>query len=736
MRAGRPLRLPPAVPKKYIPRSLATAVETLLPLANPPYRNTLPSSFATSSKVTLDAFPVGDTGVLIDDDPIASFGASDQDLINAILLSSAPFGSPYSLQWTSTIDPAFAFLCLRRRSTYVPFLRIVWPYLKRLHEQFQPSTVFQLLVTDLLLWNPDKRGLGQLLELEAVGEGHLRSNHIASIFNLVKADLLDGALPTLSRKACMLVSKALIAEDEIDMLPEAWRVLFAITPWQPEGAWALFNIILHIVRRDGVDVALPLVQLLVERGLVHESAFGKSNRKHPKAKVLLVQSVILRCCLEFKLYVRAQRVGEELVDTMESSEVSSAASELLLETCRATISGRNHDELAWAGDFMERLAKLPGFPTLPASLVNAYMESVPSPIAVQVYLSLPQSKRPTPSPQSILALAAGRPTRTFLLELMPLVSRIPPADFIAQRPAFLGYLAEAGLPRLVRMLYPIWKDTFTLNPDLMLSLVRCFASAVSPPANDKGHAMGLKQQSEHREDLLQSAHPIITDFERYAGSSLEECLALIRAKLLVKDLESAQRLISRLDATDSHLAQLLDSLATEDIAAAIEIVRLALDGGNPLGSIAAMISRACAAGRWDLLLRIPYSQVPTEEKKEIRILESIRKGKVVSALQHLGATSTAAPTTYLALVSRAISLEKWGIAINAWTLAVGVISQSTSLVEVGKRLVRRINAALEEDSDETATLEDEGDTAVRIEAVRKNLSRLKEDLRRRKEKNQ
>jgi hypothetical protein len=696
LRTSRRIQRSRLQPLAAVVHSFATVSESLPRLANPPYRDTLPSSPATSSKVTLDQFPVGEKGILIDDDPITSFGATDQDLINAILLNGGPSsGSPLSLQWASTIDPAFAFLCLRRRSSYFPFLQIVSPHLKRLHEQFRPALVFQLLATDLLLWNPDHRGFRELLELEALGNGHLRSSHIVSIFNLVRAALNTGTLPPLSRKASMHVLRSLIAEGEIEMIPDAWRGLFAISAWEPEAAWALFSIVLHLVRHDAVDTALPLVQLLVERGLISESAFKKSNPRHPKAKVLLVQSIVLRSCLEFKLYLRSQRIAEDLVDTMESSELSTSATELLLETCRATIAAKKTEEIAWAGGFMQRLAELNGFPSLPASLFDAYIDSVSDTEAVRFFKSLPEAKRPTPSPRSILSLASGQRTRANLLELMQYVNRIPPANFLAQRAAFLRCLADAGLPRLVRTCYHTWASSFTLDADLMLSLVRCLASTSRPVLSDKVHPASSQQREAARNELAKSASSIIGDFKRVASSSLEDQLALARAYLLAKDTESAQRILSRLDASNSRLIQLIDELALTDTPAAVQIMRLSAELDRPLGSVAAMISRACNTGHWEILSGCRLSDIPKDERPEFSVLQSIRQGKVDKALRDLKRSRDISPTTYDALIARSGLAEKWMVSSKTWEMAIDAHPEHPEVFAVqGYALLNKLRSLL------------------------------------------
>ncbi|CAD6583894.1 MAG: hypothetical protein TREMPRED_003673 [Tremellales sp. Tagirdzhanova-0007] len=708
-------------------RSLSTVTESLPNLANPPFRDTLPSDFATSSKVTLDHFPVGEKGILIDDDPITSFAATDQDLMNAILIDGAVSDSPFSPQWTATIDPAFAFLCLRGRSSYLPFLRNVWPYLERLRQVLQPAMVFHLLVTDLLLWNPDPGGLRQLLELEANGNGLLRSGHIASVFSHIRTDIATDKSPPLSRESSEYLAVALMEEDEIDMLPDAWRNLFATTTsWEAESAWKLFQIILHLVQRDGVDDALRLVQVLVAGGLIPEAAFKKSNPRHPKAKALLVQSVILRCCLDFKIYDRAQSVAEEMAGTMEESEVSSLVSNLLLETCRATIAAYKTEEISWAGSFLRRLACIDGFPLIPASLVDAFIEVVYPPEAVNFFSSIPESKRPTISPHSILRLASGKRERTNLLGLMPFVNRLPSANFLAQRPGFLMCLAHARLARLARSLYHTWAGSFKFDADLMLELVRCFVSAEAPGVKVDGRPLSPRRQKAYLNDLAQSTHKIITDFNRLANPSLENRFALAQAKLLAGDPDSAQLILSKVDVSDPALPLLIDTLACTDMFLAAKIIRLSATAGNPLGSTADVVSRACASGRWSSLRGVKLSSLPADERREVSILRRICVRKFDSVLSELSGGSTVSATTLIALVTRSMGIGKTAVAMEAWNMAVMAYpSQPDIFLPLGYTLLRKLRELNGEDMlEDTLGMMEEEDPKIRLVTITEHLHRL------------
>lgn len=701
-------------------------------LINPPDRDTLPSTIATSSKVTLDQFPVGENGILIEDDPITSFGAADQDLFDAILLVGSSPGDPFSFQWASTIDPIFAFLCLRRRPSYLHFLQMVKSDLKRLHETFRPSTLFQLLVTDLLLWNPETSGLADILELEAGGEGHLRSSHIATIYDLIRGDLKAGALPPLSRKASSFVAKALIEADEIETLPDAWRGLFAVTTWTPDGAWALFNIILHLIRRDSIDSAMPLVKLLVDHGLVPESAFNRSNPRHPKATVLLVQSLILRSCLDLKLYVRAQKVAEDVLRTMESSEMAAAAVELLLETCRSVIAARKTEEVGWVGTFLPRLASLDLSLSLPASLIDAYIEAVSSSEARRFFTALPEAKRPLPSPRSINTLASGRPSKDNLLELMPYVNRYPAADFMAQRPGFIRCLANAGLARLARSLYHPWASSFRLDPDLMLALVRCFAKADPPETNAKGFATSARQRKDFREDFLRSARNIISGFEQLDTASSVDRFAAARAHILIRETESAKRALRAIDTTDPQLTPLIDALASKDPTAALLIMGLATEVDNPMGSVAAMVSRACASGHWSILRVVRPSYLSEAEKQEISILNSIRSGKVNKAFDILKAAVAKSfevfPTTFLALINRSTSSGRWQVADETWMMAIEACPRHLDVfVDPGYDLLDKLAHKLGVEQIPAIAQTGESD-AAKVDMVKEQLRSLREEI--------
>ena len=383
--------------------------------------------------------------------------------------------------------------------------------------------------------------------------------------------------------------------------------------------------------------------------------------------------MVLRCCLGLKLYGHAQKIADELLGTMERSWTTTSTSELLLETCRVAIAGRRHQQVIWAGSTLKRLTMIEDFPPLPSSVLNLYIDQIHDSAALDFYTSIPKPKRPCPSPRNILRLAAAaQRSKPILLELLHDINRIPPDDFIAQRPGFLRCLADAGLVPVVQGLYAAWADSFILNADLMSSIVRCFVSrqdkrSVMKPAGPRSRKGIIIENG----PIASAVHKVLRDFQAIAITSADH-LALARAHLMVNDPTSARRALSALDSSDPHIPKLFGDLAMTDPVAAFDITGLAAAAQLPIGMTAAIVSQTCAKGRWDVLQAATKRAMSPSDEREISILRLIRAGTVHSALQEVQDARNdkieVSAQTYRLLLSRAVVGRHWAMALGVFEM--------------------------------------------------------------------
>lgn len=439
---------------KHIPG--ARSLHSLQSILPQPFH--VPSPLATSSKFTLDhplhaplpytlpRIPPSDRS-----DPalpaLLSY-ASDDELVNSLHSASTKTASmnPFSLSvdWTSTIDPALAYLSLRSRSSFTPFLtdRSMARNVKDTYEALRPSGLHQRLVSDLLLRNPDPRTLATILELDALSIklnsfDNLRSSLVVSIYDHLPDRWRDG----LSRTTHLRVARAMINQGETDSVPAVFHNLYASTHWEPEGVWVLLSLISHLSRHQAVEEALPLLQHLLRHNRLPQAALPKTGRgdsTHPHAPAITVISILIRTTLSYGLYGRSRLLATDLISLLVNTPHHEPAWDLLLELCRTSLVGGTKDEKDFVNTTLSAMSRFPQSPILPKATINDFVASNKPRRAAGFYFSLDEAKRPDLTAGNVLRLASLREPRIFAkLDLE--TSKLKAADWEQIQEAYETY---------------------------------------------------------------------------------------------------------------------------------------------------------------------------------------------------------------------------------------------------------------------------------------------------------
>ena len=422
----------------------------------------VPSPLATSSKYTLDhplhaplpytlpRIPPSDRS-----DPalpaLLSY-ASDDELVNSLHSTSARSAAlnPFNLavNWTSTIDPALAYLSLRARPAFTPFLtdKSTGRNVKDIYEALKPSGLHQRLVSDLLLRNPDPRTLTTILELDALSVksnsfDNLRSSLVVAIYEHLPDRWRDG----LSRTTHMRVAKAMINQGETESVPSVFYSLYASTHWEPDGVWVLLNLIVHLTRHQAVEEALPLLQHLLRHNRLPQSALvGKGDPSHPLAPSITVISIVIRTALSYGYYGRARTLSADLLPLLVNSTHHEPAWDLLLELCRTSLVGGTRRspqlgatkvEMEFVNTTLSAMSTIPNSPILPKGTVNDFVAASKSRQGAGFYFGLDEIKRPGLTAGNIWHLAKLRDPRVFA-KLDREAKRLKKEDWERIRPAY------------------------------------------------------------------------------------------------------------------------------------------------------------------------------------------------------------------------------------------------------------------------------------------------------------
>jgi hypothetical protein len=410
------------------------------------------SPLATSSKITLDhplhaplPFTLPHTPPSERSDPalpILLNYASDDELINSLHsgsdnASSNPFN--LSVDWTSTIDPALAYLTLRSRPAFTPFLadRGLGRNIERIYGALRPSGLHQRLVSDLLLRNPDPKLLAKIIDMDANGlKARSFDNLRTSLITAIYANLPDYQRASFSRSTNIRISKALVSQGDTTHIAAIFHNLYNSTTWEPPGVWILLSLILHLTQHQAVEDALPLLQHLIRNQRLPAAALvGRGDPSHPQAPAITVQSIIIRSILSYPFYERARQLSTDLLDLLSSSRNHGPAWDLLLEVCRVNLVGGTRPEMQFVNDMLSGMAKIPEAPMLPRSTVNDYIGSVKPRIGAGFFFSLDEKVRPKLTPGNILRLASLREYRV-TRKLEKEIKRLEEHEWAACREAF------------------------------------------------------------------------------------------------------------------------------------------------------------------------------------------------------------------------------------------------------------------------------------------------------------
>jgi hypothetical protein len=432
----------------------ASQLHSLQSILPQPFRT--PSPLATSSKITLDhplhtplpyTLPRIPTSDRSDPAlPILLNYASDDELVNSLQSSSAGSAStnPFNLtiNWTSTIDPALAYLSLRSRPAFTPFLadRTMSRNIERIYGALRPSGLHQRLVSDLLLRNPDPKVLAKIVEMDANGYksntfDNLRTSLITAIYSVLPKSVRS----TFSRSTNMRISKALVSQGDTDHIPAIFYDLYSTTTWEPEGVWVLLSLILHLTRHQAVEEALPLLQHMIRQQRLPPAALvGKGDPSHPQAPVITVLSIIIRTVLAQQYYERTRHLSSELLGILGQSTYHGPAWELLLEICRVSLVGGSNTEMDFINETLSDMAKIRDSPRLPKSIVNHYVGSVRRRQGAGFFFGIKEEKRPPLTAGNILRLASLREARV-IRKLSGEIQKLPESEWAPCRDAFESY---------------------------------------------------------------------------------------------------------------------------------------------------------------------------------------------------------------------------------------------------------------------------------------------------------
>jgi len=411
------------------------------------------SPLATSSKITLDhplhaplPFTLPHVPPSERSDPalpILLNYASDDELVNSLHSSSTDSASsnPFnlSINWTSTIDPALAYLTLRSRPAFTPFLsdRDLSRNIEQIYGALRPSGLHQRLVSDLLLRNPDPALLAKIIDMDANGlKARSFDNLRTSLITAIYSHLPDTQRKQFSRSTNIRISKALVSQGDTAHIGAIFHNLYSSTVWEPEGAWVLLSLILHLTQHQAVEDALPLLQHLIRNQRLPSAALvGRGDPSHPQAPAITVLSIVIRSLLSYRFYGRVRHLSTDLLGLLSQTKYHGPAWELLLEICRVNLVGGTRTEMEFINKTLSSMAKVPGAPTLPKSTVNDYIGSVRHRIGAAFYFSLDEAIRPGLTVGSILRFAHLKEERVMKL-LEKEIGRIPEKEWASCREAF------------------------------------------------------------------------------------------------------------------------------------------------------------------------------------------------------------------------------------------------------------------------------------------------------------
>jgi hypothetical protein len=285
---------------------------------------------------------------------------------------------------------------------------------------------------------------------------------------------------------------------------------------------------------------------------------GRTNPRHPKFREVLVLSAIIRCCMDWKLYVRAEGIANDLVGVMRDSASAEGGVDAVLELVRTSIAGKQVEQVTWAGKMIRDLAE-GGIADIDGGLVTAFLETVPDQIAAEWYLTLPLSCGP-PSACQLLRLATFRPLPDLLRRVARDILDASPSSTFAQRPVIIRLLSSAQMLEEIKTLYAEWLSDGSLDAPVLLQTLTAF-----------------------KEDKLLCRDILAAFEERFAdGLGAEQRLALVEGFLRLREKSSARRQLAAIDPRREEVREemeraVLVSLHKEDLVRMMRDMGVAVD---------------------------------------------------------------------------------------------------------------------------------------------------------------
>ncbi|WOO76713.1 uncharacterized protein LOC62_01G000336 [Vanrija pseudolonga] len=652
-------RVAPRLPASQQPlRALATAAAAVTHPSStlPPFL--LPSPHASSSKLTLDAFLERPDEALWS---ALSFAAEDE--LMSAMLNPSPHGP-----W---IDPATAYLGLRGSSLFSHYLQLLLPRFRTLYANLRASGIHQVLVSDLVLRNPDARALREILleEAETKSTGTpLRAGLVAQIYRTIATPLRRRTLPPLSRQATIVVARALRDQDSLDLLTEVYYQLAHTMEWEPEYAWAALQIPLHLANRGRAPSALKLLQYPLALGKLPAAALGRSSPNHPEAAALMVQSAVARTMFEWGMDVRATSAVDAILETMRSSEVSMPSLEVVLQACRIADLTKNPELVQWSEGVLLSLAGDFSFPPLPASSINAHLDALPNAEALGFYSKLSVKRYGAPETRHLLRIALTRPPRAVLRRLANDFSASGADD--ATVPDVLRVLAAANLSTFARGIYNQWREH---SPHTLVDARTTIAVVRSLTRGNR-----LLRNTE-------SAERVLTDYFTTSGrvsSKVEVALTMLHAHALItpEDSSKADQYIAVLIAElgEAGAEDALHDLVAREPALAHRLAQVAKAHGWDLGSSALAVAAACATRHWGALSALNQElYIEPGEEEYLASLQAARRGRVTAMLARFRTAVSAQPGIPILVPTSSAVLQRLGLK-SAWAPALEVATLALS----------------------------------------------------------
>ncbi|TXT15938.1 hypothetical protein VHUM_00441 [Vanrija humicola] len=568
------------------------------------------------------------------------------------------------------IDPATAYLGLRGSSLFSHYLQLLLPRIRTLYANLRASGIHQVLVSDLLLRNPDARALREILleEAETKSTGTpLRAGLVAQIYRKIATPLRRRTLPPLSRQATIVVARCLRGQDAQELLKEVYYQLAHTMEWEPEYAWEALQIPLHLANSGDAPSALKLLQYPLALGKLPAAALGRTSAKHPQAAALMVQSAVARTMFEWGMDIRATKAVGAILETMQSCEVSLPALDVVLQACRIADLTKKHGLVQWSEKVLLSLANDFNFPPLPSSAVDAHLNALPTTEALAFYSKLSPKRYGAPETRHLLRIALGRPPRAVLRRLANDFATSGADD--ATVPGVLRVLASANQYSFASTIYAQWRERSPhalVDARTALALIRSLTRGNRSSRN------------------TQAAERVLTDYFTTSGrvsSKVAVALTMLHAHALIAPEDSTKSdaymavLIAELG--DAGAERALHALVAREPALAHRMAQVAKAHGWDIGSSALAVAAACAARHWGALSVVNKKlSIEPGEQEYLSVLSVARRGRVTAMLTRFREAVAAHPRlpilvpTTSAVLHRMTLKSAWAPALEVVTLAL------------------------------------------------------------------